>query len=142
MAIAFGAALGHDDEGTGSSTTIDLTSTTNTVPSGGTVYLLITGYNSGLSISGITPALGGWTISGSPAGLGDANYKVWVARAYAPSGLASSSTIQATYSGASFFRTITAGYFTGLPSTPVEDEVTTTPVGGGTTWTTGDHERQ
>jgi hypothetical protein len=116
MAIALENATIGDASNNASATTLDLV-TTATVASGGQIFLLVHWHHATATASvsggGLT-----WT---EEATQRDGVINTSLFRAIAPSGLASSTTITATFSSASTGRIMAACSFTGLDTDAKED---------------------
>lgn len=120
------STLGTNQNG-GNATTIALT-TTNAVAAGGTIFLVVGNFNAAVDLTSVAGGGLTWTVE---AKANNGGVRAALAKAEAPSGLASGSTITATYSGSTSERKIGAASFTGGAGT-TEDPQTNT--GSGTGW--------
>lgn len=110
MAIAFGATLGSTAPSGSSSSPVTF-NTTATVPAGGLVVAVVQWYNNvtcTVTGGGLT-----WTSDKTQSGVSDTNLRILIASAPAPAGLASATTLTATFSGSSDVRAFAALYLTG-----------------------------
>jgi hypothetical protein len=128
MAIAFDASQGTNQAAAGA-TTITLT-TGAAVASGGLLVVCISA-NAG-TLNTVSDGTNNLTI-GTPASSG--LEKTWMAYRYYAGGLASSSTITATFAGSQSERMIGAASWTGCDSTPFEVESTRNTIFSETSWT-------
>lgn len=135
MALAYGASLGTPNKSTATATTTIAFTTSVTVPSGGHLVVAVSWYNFGVTA---TVAGGGltWTQDVLKTGSSDVNYHLALFSAPAPAGLASSTTITATFSASAFGRAIFGDYWTGVATSSPKDQTST--AGGATTgWSGG-----
>lgn len=118
MAVAYGAPLGEIHT-TGSGTTRNLT-TTAVVPSGAKVIVVVHFYCTGVlnSISGGSLT---WTIDKQQVHATDTHYRVAIASAEAPSGLASSTVLTATTAATYDLISVQAFYITGAATASAVD---------------------
>jgi hypothetical protein len=131
MAIGTPVALGHG--GTLSSAGSVALTTGATVPSGALIIASVQWYG-----STVTASISGYTQAKVQAGTTDTNYRLGIYWFDAASGLASGSTITATYSVAASNPMISASYVTGLNNaSPVDVTGGTSTTGAGTAWTSG-----
>lgn len=124
--------VGFADPG---STTIALT-TTSAVASGGFIIVSVGWFNI-VSLSSVAGGGLTWTVDkqGQDGVNGPASCSAGIASAQAPSGLASGTTITATFSGSAVARNISASSFTGIKTT-TPAEASDGPKGSGGSATT------
>lgn len=136
MAIAVDQASIGYTPASGSQTTVAF-NTTATVASGGFIVVCAFFWASGNTFSSVAGGSLTWTIDKQGHSAGPTNPNLCIASAQAPTGLASGTTITATFSATSPARGIGGMSFTGVASsTPVD--TTANPIGANSTaWTTG-----
>lgn len=135
MGIAADAVLGGNGVAS-TSATIAFT-TTSAVATGGFIVLEVSWYASAVTLNSVSGGGLSWTIDKQGASTTDANAKVAIVSAQAPSGLASGTTITATLSATSIDRTISGASFTGVATSTPVDGTPTGPTNGTTTaWAT------
>ena len=135
MAIALDANLGTLNQDS-SSTTIALT-TTNAVAAGATILLGITSFETSGTLTGVSGGGLTWSIDKQGRPASNSQFQAIVS-AYAPSGLASSTVITATWNAAQIARNIGGTSFTGIKTSSPVDGTPTGPtlVEGAAGWST------
>lgn len=136
MALAYGASLGTPGKSTTTQTTTIAFTTGVTVPSGSFLVCGVSWYNPGVTASVAGGSLT-WTNDVQKNGTVDTNYHLAIFTAQAPSGLASSTTITATFSGNAFGRSICGDYWTGVATSTPKDQTSTAGSNTGTAWNGG-----
>lgn len=111
MAISTPADIGTTAPG-GTGSSLGLT-TTAAVPAGGKIFVAICWFGS-QTLSSVSDGTNTYTIDKTQTTPGTTNCRFAIASADAPSGLASGSTITATWSGTTADRKIAAAYSTGV----------------------------
>jgi len=117
-----------------SSTTIAFT-TGSAVASGGFIVVSVHWFSSTATLSSVAGGGLTWTID-KQGKAGSSSDNMALVSAQAPSGLASSTTITATISAASFARAIGGTSFTGVATSTPVDTTSGPTVATGTTWAT------
>jgi hypothetical protein len=112
MAVAFGAVLGTSEVDAGSSLTV---TTSALVPAGGRVVIVTGGFATGTTATGSGGALT-WATDGHVVNGSDARYHSSILSADCPAGLAASTVLTVTFSGATNNKTISCFYITGAVS--------------------------
>lgn len=110
MAVAFGAALGEVHT-TGAGTTKAVT-TSASVPSGGKIILNVMWFSATGTLSSVSGGSLTWTVDKQQQS-GATSYRTGIASADAPAGLASSTTITATFSASADTSGLQCYYITG-----------------------------
>lgn len=136
MALVYGARLGTPAKVTISATTTIAFTTSVTVPSGSFLVCGVSWYNPGVTASVAGGSLT-WTNDVQKNGSSDTNYHLAIFSAQAPSGLASGTTITATFSGTAFGRSICGDYWTGVATSSPKEQSSTAGGTSATAWNGG-----
>jgi hypothetical protein len=131
-AIAFDRSLGTKTDNV-AATTMTLTTSGAAVP-GARVFVLVSWSHSTRTLTSVSGGGLTWTVDRQQKAAGN-DARVAIASAAAPSGLASGTTLTATFSGSVTHGLIAAASFTGIAtSAPVD--ATASATGSGTAWST------
>lgn len=136
MAIAIDQATIGTGSTSGSGTTQVLT-TSQAVASGGFIVLLVAWYGSGITLSSVGGGSLTWAIDAQGKNATDSSAGIAIVSAQAPSGLASSTNITATFSGTVSARGVWGMSFTGVASSSALDVAGTIQTAGTQAWSTG-----
>jgi hypothetical protein len=131
VAISNPVDIGKTDAAVGTSTTVAFT-TTGAVASGGKLFVHVGWFGASITLSSGSGGSLTWTVDSQVANGSDHEGLMW---ADAPAGLASSSTITATFSGGADGRHIAGDYVTGAATGAAAARTSGTT--GTTAWTSG-----